>query len=360
MKKRFSIEDFRLASLEEVSKYAGGHAILVSSPRGISTFVVYNFLREYFGRPNSLLPEMLVQKEKITWEYVLKGPRRFLSVSDWKLYTWSIGIRLPWSRIDQNVRFEEVTKYDEEARADANILLEEIVKYAKTAEIPITKHSYQLIENTYKINYSYGEHLLQSLNQPIDPSIVPELAQSFVHPESFEDCCIAWAAIMSLVISVEAMFNILFEIYLRKEIREDEALRRHIFRLSLPDKWLLFASLCTCFAKPLDRKCRGYQSLKRLTGIRNSWAHANVSDEMRTFIIRKDKLIFATKRSPISKDIHPRISSVDYTLVRRVKNDVDAIKFEILSAMKTNDKRKFAKALEQHNIVLSRKGTLSV
>lgn len=360
MKKQFSIEDFRLASMEEVSKYLGGHAILVSSPRGISTFVVYKFLKEHFGRPNCV-PEMLVDvEEKIIWKYVLKGPRRFLSVYDWKLYTWSIGISLPWSRNCRNVGFEEITKYDEEARSDANILLGEIMEYAKTAEIPITEHSYQLIENTYKINYSYGEHFLQSLDQPMNASTLPELAQSFGHFEVFEDCCIAWAAVMSFVISVEAMFNILFEIYLKKEIREDEALRQHIIRLSLPDKWLLFASLCTCFAKQLDRRCRGYQSLKRLIGIRNSWAHATVSDEMRTFIIRKDKLMFATKRSPISKDIHPSISAVDYALVRRTKEDVAAIKLEILSAMKTNDKRKFAKALEQHNIVLSRKGTLSV
>lgn len=362
MKKRFSVKDFRVASTEEILRNESGHAILSYSPRGLSTFVVYNFLKEHFGPPN-YIPKMMTDiEEKINWAYVLKGPRarRLLSVYDWKLHNWSIGIKYPWSRNHQKIEFEEITKYDEEARADANILLDEIVKYAKAVKIPVSKHSYQWIENTHRINYSYGEHFLQSLKKPMDISTVPILAQSphvrASHP--FEEHCIAWGAVMSFLISVEAMFNILFEVYLKKEIREDETIRQRIFRLSLLDKWLLFASLCTCFAHPLNRKCQGYRSLKRLMRIRNSWAHAIVSDEMRIFMIRKDKTMFATRRSPISKDIPPLISSVDYSLARKVKNDVDAIKLEILSAMKKNDQRKFAKALEQDHILLTRKGRL--
>lgn len=358
MKKRFSIKDFRLASREEILQNQGGHGILVGSPRGLSNFVVYSFLKEHFGESNYVPLDV---EGKVTWEYVLKPPRarRLLSVHDWKLHSWGIGVKYPFPKNYQKIEYKEFVKYDDEARADANILLSEIVEYAKTAEIPITKHSYQWIENTYKINYSYGEHFLQSLNKPINTSTVPTLAQSFVSP-LFEECCTAWGATIAFVISVEAMFNILFEVYLKKEICEDEALRQRIFRLPLLDKWLLFASLCTCFEKPLDRKCRGYRSLKRLIRVRNSWAHAIVSDEMRIFVIRKDKLVFATKRSPISKDIYPLISSVDYALAIKVKNDVDAIKLEILSAMKTNDKRKFAKALEQDYILLSRKRVLHV
>ena len=331
----------------------------MGSPRGISAFVVYSFLKEHFGRPNWVDPD----GDRITWEYSLKGPRRYLAVYDWKLHDWGIGIRLPESSSDEKVGIEEISRYDEEARADANILLEEIVRYARTVEIPITEHSYQFIENTHKTSYSYGEHLLKSIDQPTDISIVRELAQSFSHVVSFEDCCVAWASTMAFVVSVEAMFNILFEVYLRKEIREDEELRQHVFRLSLLDKWLLSASLCTCFSKPHGRKSPGYQSLKRLIGIRNSWAHAIVSDEMRTFLVKKDELMFATKQLPIYRErdrahVLPRISSVDHISAVKVKKDVDLIKSEILNSMKTKDKRKFTKALEEEHILLSREGTL--
>lgn len=361
MKKGYSIKDFRLATPGEFSEYGGGHGILAGSPRGISPFVVYKFLKEHFGRPSHIQPD----SSRITWEYVLKGPRRYLAVYDWKFHSWGIGIRLPWSFTEQKIEVEKIDKYDEEARADANILLEEIAKYAKTIEIPKTKHSYQLIENTFKISYWYGEHFLQSIDQPRDTPVVPILAQSFSHLVFFEDCSDAWAAIMSFLLSVEALFNILFEIYLKKEIREDEVLRQHIFRLPLLDKWLLSASLCTCFAKQPNRKSRGYQSLKRLIRIRNDWAHATVSDEMRIFFIQEDDLMFATRSLPIYRErerayVCPRMSSLDYTSAKKVKDDVDAIKSKILDAMKKNDRQKFAKALEEQYILLSRKGSLAL
>lgn len=351
MKKQYSINDFRLAGAEEVLELENGHGILTSSPRGISTFVVYKFLKDHFGQPNSPL-NYIDFPPRITWEYILKGPRRYLSIYDWKLYNWSIGIRLSC---------EETTKYDDEARADANVLLDEIMKYAKTLEIPISK-GYQLIENAFKTKYSYGTYFSQSLEKPFDISSIPELSQSVIARQSgsFEDNAIAWASIMSFILSVEALFNIIFEIYLKKEISDDKALRQYIFRLPLTDKWLLFASLCTCFSKPLDRKKQGYQSLKRLIDIRNSWAHVNISDDMRTYFIKEDKLEFATKRSPILKDIQPIISSANYTWASKVKDDVDTIKLEILNAMKKNAKIKFTKALEQEYLLLTNKGTLII
>jgi hypothetical protein len=69
------------------------------------------------------------------------------------------------------------------------------------------------------------------------------------------------------------------------------------------------------------------------------------------------------KKSPIYREkerahVHPLIGAVDCISARKIKNDADAIRSEILNAMKTNDQRKFKKALEQQYILLSRKGTL--
>jgi hypothetical protein len=360
MRKKDSINDFRLADSREISEYCSGHGILLGSPGGISTYVVYDFLKKHFGVSN-----YHAFSDRTTWEYVLKGPRRYLRIHDWKLHDWHIAICLPYPKgsITCQNSFEKIHEHDQEARADANILVQEIAKYAKTINIPITKHSHQIIENTYRISYYYGEHFLASLEKPKDRSLVPEFSKSFMHLVSFEDCSEVWAAIMAFILSVEAMFNILFEIYLRTEIREDEMLRQHVFRLPLLDKWLLSASLCNCFEKPLNRKCRGFQSLKRLTSIRNAWAHATVSDEMRTYFIRRDGLTFATKRPSIYKErerahVYPHMSSVDFVSAVNVKKDADTIKSQILEAMKANDKRRFKKALEEQYILLSRKGKL--
>ena len=362
--KKYSINDFRLATPEEAQARAwGGHGILSGSPRGISTYVVFKYLKSHFGLPNTPF-ESADGPPRVTWEYILKGPRRYLAIYVWKpdnWGNWGIGIRLPGSIKDYgNLSYEEITKYDDEARADANILIDDIIKYAKSARIPITKNNYQIIENTFQINYSYGEYFYQSLEKPFDRSSDPLYSQSLMKSGFLEDTAMAGASVMSFVLCVEALFNIIFEIYLKKEISNDEILRQHTFRLPLTDKWLLFASLCTCFSKPLNRKSRGYQSLKRLIDIRNHWAHANIREEMRTYIIEEDELAFATKRSPIQKDIQPSISSVGYNWINRVKKDVKTIKLEILNAFKRNEKTKFSKALEQSHLWLTNQGILIV
>lgn len=262
------------------------------------------------------------------------------------------------SMINEKRTYEEETNYDDEARADANVLLDEISKYAKTFKIPVTKHSYQIIENTFQTSYLYGEILRESLEKPIDRSNMPEIAQSVYPSGVVEDTCIAWASAMSYILSVEALFNILFEVYLKRDIYDDKALRQDVLRLPLIDKWLLFASLCSCFSRPLDRTSQGYQSLKSLVDIRNNWAHVNIGEEMRTYIIEEDGLRFATGRLPIVRNTESRLSSVNYYWVMKVQEDVYRIKSEILNAMKPSLRKKFEKALEDVNILLTSKRTL--
>lgn len=260
-----------------------------------------------------------------------------------------------------SVSYEEQTRYDDEARADADILIDEIQKNARKAKIPI-ENCYQSIENVFKIKYSYGEYFFELLDTPIDVSSFPVLSQSVTVKNShfFEDTATAWASIMSFILSIEALFNIIFEVYLKKEISNDKELREHLFRLPLKDKWSLFSSLCTCFSKSLNKQNKGYKSLNRLIKIRNSWAHVNLKDEMRTYFIEKSNLLFATKSSPIIKDSQPLISTADYNWATQIKNDVDTIKSEILNAMKRKPKAEFSKALEHENILLTEKGTLHV
>jgi len=347
----YSIDDFRLATPEEVEEMQGGHGILIFSPRGISTYVVYQFLKSRFGKPNQD-PLSYNDEGKVTWEYVLRGPRRYLAIHDWKLHNWSVSIRLP-TTVNEKENYEEATRYDNEARADANVLLDKISEYAETFEVPVTKHSFQVIENAFKTSYSYGEALSESLEKPLDRFSYPPMAQSIIHSESIKDTSKAWASAMAYILSIEALFNILFEVYLKREILEDGALRQHILRLSLADKWLLFGSLCSCFSKPLDRANQGYQSLKRLVDIRNNWAHVNIGEEMRTYIIEEDKLSFATSSSPIDRDTKPGLSSVNYYWVRKVREDVDRVKSEILNAMKSSARKSFGRALEDEYICLT-------
>ena len=123
MKEKYSINNFRLATIEEVTKYCAGHAIL-KHPKNITPYYVYRFLKEKYGAPN-FPSEWHGDTYRVSWEYVLKGPRTFIAIHDWKIFPWSFSIRLPVST-DQLTN-GHVTRYDDDARKDAKIVLIEII-----------------------------------------------------------------------------------------------------------------------------------------------------------------------------------------------------------------------------------------
>ena len=89
------LKDFKLASLEEITKAKEfpkgirggslGGGILIGSPGGINSTIIYKVIRDTFGPFNTDYVE-----EKSTWEWVLKTDKGLLSVYDYK-GGWSIG-----------------------------------------------------------------------------------------------------------------------------------------------------------------------------------------------------------------------------------------------------------------------------
>jgi len=160
MKTRYSINDFRLATPEEISKFVHGHAILVH-PRNITPYYVYRFLRDRYGPPN-FPSELYLDTSRVSWEYVLKGPRAFIAIYDWKLFSWSFSSRFAQS-LKQGTE-EQIAEYDDEARKDARILLAELMQYLKNTKIRShDEHSYQYIQNIHLQSYDCGEYFLISL-----------------------------------------------------------------------------------------------------------------------------------------------------------------------------------------------------
>lgn len=355
MKNEYSINDFRLATPEEVSNFSAGHTILVH-PKSITPYYVYRFLRDRYGPPN-IPSEVHGDTFRVSWEYVLKGPRAFIAIHDWKLFSWSFSIR--FSQSPEQRTYEQLTQYDDEARKDARILLAEIMQYLKKQKIPYhDKHSYQYLQNIHLQSYSCGEHFLSLHKKPKNNHIrIPILAE-VPHFIDYEDRYIAWAAAMSFVLSVEGLFNIIYEIYLNPEIARDKHLRNHVYRMSLTDRWLMFSLFCSCFSKDLNRKSKGFESLSKLIKIRNYWAHSNIGEDQRDYIIEEDGLEFAVSKN--SKFWELSLGNLDFSTVKKIRAYVDQVKLEILNAMKPNSKKSFSKVLEQGIIILDKKGKLVI
>jgi len=304
---------FVVASPTEVSEMIHGHGLFFDKPLAVSPFTVYSFLKEHFG------PARVVWSDRTQWEFLLKAGDVYLAVYDWKLFSWNIGVRTSSEDMSE--------KLDKAALAKARLLISYILKYAKSknkTKVPVDEAKYEIIENVFISNYVRGENFLFEL----------EKAHWSEAPEK------AWSAAMSFLLSSEALLNIVYELYLNKNLFENVELRQRIDRMSLAEKWCFAHCFCTCFKKPLRRDSKGYSRLKELSEIRNEMVHSKIP-ESRVYFVRKDGLAFATDEQHIPKDITEDSFSTLLEYVRDVKRKVHEIRDELVASMKPSLKRRF-------------------
>jgi len=90
--------------------------------------------------------------------------------------------------------------------------------------------------------------------------------------------------------------------------------------------------------------------------MRNYWAHANIGEDLRIYIIEEDGLEFAVQRDKKSWDLS--MSNMDCALVKKIKKYVDQVKVEVLNAMKPDSRKSFSKALKKAYVIIDKEGRL--
>jgi hypothetical protein len=328
---------FRRMSAGEAERHRGGYGLLTNLvTEGVSPYVAYSFLKSHFGVPQYKV-KTLAEYDKVQWEYFIKGKNSYLRVYDWKLFDWSIGIaRPPISSSPISPSIPASPQEEKTALSDAKLLFSYIKRYARTAaHVPVGTHRYQLVENVFQTNYSRGQQLLELMATTTD---------------YYSLSAMAWAAAVSYIFSVEGLLNLVYDIYLHKTIRENTELQQHLQRLPLTDKWGLASYMCYCFARPLKNNSLGYQSLKKLTNLRNEWAHSAITPEMRTFFLREDNLSFAATSARAVQ--HFDILGKETDFVKQIRQDADTIVSEMVQAVRPELKTTFLKVLRHEAISL--------
>ena len=161
-----------------------------------------------------------------------------------------------------------------------------------------------------------------------------------------------WAAALLYAFSVDALLNIIYEIYITPEIRNNKELVMQIERMSPKEKWCLAPQLCTCFSKPLRNDSPAYQKLSNLWNLRIQGAHGKITEELRLYFVRKDGFGF-----PTTKKHSEYLTWYDfdaYPDAEATKADVDAIVSELLNAMKPQLRKTFKEKLQQDDITFDR------
>ncbi len=174
------------------------------------------------------------------------------------------------------------------------------------------------------------------------------------HKFHFNEPSLVWAAIVSYTLSMEALMNLVYSIYMRKEIAADTELVEKINLYSAKDKWLMAYAFCDCFGKPLGKNTKGYQSLAKLTSLRNNIAHSNISKERRTYIYLEDGIEFPILPDKTKFEQMPRPSDVSSGDAEKVRIEVQTFVDELIHSMKPRIRKEFSKLIKGNSVLVSK------
>jgi hypothetical protein len=164
-------------------------------PEDISPLSAYYTLKELYGEPNGSIDE-----DKSQWGYYLKVPGAFLSIYDWKIYTWSIAIYE-----DENT--EKITKVVEDDTEKGERIgqefLELLKKNTSKANGRIKEASSKakdfILQNPFFIYYNSAVNLIDEIDEKSENS-----------SDYFR------SAFFLFIASFEGLLNLIYELYVKK------------------------------------------------------------------------------------------------------------------------------------------------
>jgi hypothetical protein len=166
-----------------------------------------------------------------------------------------------------------------------------------------------VIENPFALHYQTAEELIAiaeklRTERGDAPGSAPMVDSQYT---------LCRAAFFQLVAAIEGLLNLVYEIYLKVELRDDRVADR-LIREQIDVKLRLAPVYCDCFAgQPFDHTTQAFRNFHRLVNARNDFIHANVTRAMKTSVVNYDGIIgiAALKAHRINFDFSGRTSSWD-------------------------------------------------
>lgn len=306
---------------------ANGSRKLMFDPLRVAPLLVYRAMKEKYGKPNGGFDEY-----KSQWRYEIRGSRSTITVYDSKLFSWLL-IITP----DSTVKQEERRRVVEQNWSEFLSWLKSACQKTKSSP---DNYKHLFILNGYKQLRSNGDYFLKQCEKSTSEYRVE-------NP-------MVWAAGVSYVLSAEALLNLMFELYLKDEVERDKDMVKRVMMFSMPEKWAFASSLCNCFTAPLRKSSKGYVALQRLVTLRNNMAHANISRDLKTYLLEEDEMEFVL---PPDYQLYHEVmdpSSITLVDVEQIKHDVDVLAGSIIQAMKPRPRKEFPKLMDGNSVVIHR------
>jgi len=295
-------------------------------PTSLSPYQVFKILKEEFGSPNGMFDET-----KSQWTFLLQSPDTYYQIYDWKLFSWSICVYLK----------KDVTK---SAEVLANQLLKQFESRAKKYNSEINAKSKNpdglIIVNPFKTYRDSADSLFELINDLKEPKQGNASTLKYSRSQRIYD--LSRSAFIMYFSSVECFINLIYELYIRKDLRE-QRIYDHIRREPIDLKLRLAPIYCECFGEnKVDPGNTAVKQFSSIVNLRNDFIHGNFTKPMMKPIVYEDDIEFVVDiDSTTSVGIPNNFSEIDSHHVEKIKSITQNLIDYTLSLMNRRIKKEF-------------------
>lgn len=328
-----------LADENFINEYTDSGAIkrdFVLKPTSLSPYQAYKTLKEEFGPPNSTMFDDM----KSQWQYALQSPKAYFEIYDWKVFTWSIGVYLK-----KDIK--------NSAEGVANNFLKAIEnqasKYNSEIKAKLKSPDGIVIENPFMAYRETADSIFELLNELKEPKQDKDGKLEFGGWMKHYDLC--RAAFIMYLSSVEGFVNLIYELYLRKQLREKRIYNR-ICREQIDLKLRLAPVYCECFKEDvLAYESEAFKQFHSLANLRNDFVHANLIKPMMNPVIYEDDIEFVIKTdSTTTIGIPSNFCEFESHHVQQAKEITQNLIDYVVSSMGPRYRREFEYVMDQEYI----------
>jgi len=197
-----------------------------------------------------------------------------------------------------------------------------------------TKATGYIFQNPYALYFTSAKNLLEQGETLVDtqrPWTVQKKQSDFFR-----------SAFFLFVASFEGFLNLIYELYLKPDLR-DERIYARLSREQVDIKLRLAPMYCLCFSvDTIDHKNDLFQKFQYIADLRNDFIHANLTKPMRTAIVTEDKHDFMYEFETEGKYGLPRsIAALDVDNIKFVMETIQSMVDFVIEAMKPRQKHEF-------------------
>jgi hypothetical protein len=303
----------------------------------IHPYVAFSALTEWLGKPT------VEFNDDEEWSWRFKAGQTYLAVykacddfESWKLLIY---------QAEKNQ--EKANQVTEDF---LRLLRKHLPRHLNKLKAAAPQATGYVFQNPFAVYFRSARDLLERAS-----FLVPEEDTGWDDPIKKEerlDYC--RSAFFLFVASFEGLLNLIYELYLKSDLR-DERISSRLSREQIDVKLRLAPLFCLCFGDSvIDHHSEEFQRFQYVVNLRNDFVHANLTKPMRTTIITERNHDFVLlDESPAKYGLPRSIVQLDVDHIKFVQGTIDRMVRLALDAMKPRYAHEFKPVVMEDNIWVS-------